>query len=237
MEKTERKPILVISAGRRLEYLTRTIRSLLLHNPSLPSQIQTAWLLDDRSSPQDRMHADILMRSYLGTEYQTANFNSEQPMAFVDKFNFIKKIANTEDIVMLLEDDWECQADIRLPERCKKLAESDWTQIAFADPLWIQEPILHEHRVDQEHWMNPFPLEFRHPHAWHEGGCAWNTVRSNNWTNNPSITKAQVFHDTDFQRHKNFEAIFADSKQRKQAFTVECLFNHFGENSLINQIQ
>lgn len=232
----KRKPILVISAGRRLEYLTRTIRSLCEKNPTIQDQIQTAWLLDDRSTPQERMHAEILMRSYLGNECQTVNFNSERPLAFVDKLNFIRKVTEPDDIVLLLEDDWECQADLEIERRSKQLADSDWTQIAFADPLWIQDQETQNMRIDNEYWKNPYPNEFRHPHAWENGTCFWNTVRVNNWTNNPSLVKASVFHLDKFENKKNFEAIFADCRQRNQVFTTECLFNHFGHNSIINKI-
>lgn len=234
---SEIKPVLVISTGRRLEYLTKTIRSLFDWNRDINESFKSVWILDDRSSAEERYHVEKMMGSYFGCNYQTVNFNNDGHMRFVDKFNFISKITDVNDVVFFLEDDWECAGKIDLEYHTQRLIENDWTQIAFGDPLNIQEDwLIQKHWYDFEYWNNPFPDYFRHPHGWDNMICFWNLCRSNNYTNNPSLTKASIFHEIEFVYEKNFEAIFADSKQRKQMFTNECIFKHFGTNSLINQI-
>jgi hypothetical protein len=232
-----KKPILIISAGRRLDYLTKTIRSLFDKNPNFNEQVSNVWVLDDRSNHQDRFHMDKLLSSYFGDNYNTIQFNKNEPYYFVNKFNHIKKIVEKDDIVFLIEDDWECHDNLRLGFHVNNLINSDWTQIAFADPLEIQDnELIKNYMINFDYWKNPFPEIFKHPHEWNGDVCFWNTVRMNNWTNNPSIIKGEVFYRRDFFVGPNFEGIFADTINANQVFLNECLFRHFGKDSLIGKL-
>lgn len=232
-----KKPILIISTGRRLEYLTKTIRELFNNNPNFDKQIQKVWVLDDRSSHSDRLHIEKLMTSYFGDNYNTISFNSIEPFYFVEKFRMIKNLIKKDDVVFLMEDDWECHDNLRLEFHVNNLLKSDWTQIAFADPIEIQDQDIQiNYRIDLDYWKNPYPSTFKHPYKWDGDICYWNRGSINNWTNNPSLIKGEVFFRTDFTLCKNFEAEFANSINGNQVFTNECLFRHFGQNSLINKL-
>jgi FkbM family methyltransferase len=237
MYKETKKPILVISAGRRTEYLKRTLDSIFKKNKMFASKFKKIWLLDDRTTSEERSHVENMMNTYFGDNYNTINFNSNKPFDFVDKFNMIKNLVNTDDIVFLLEDDWECHDDIRLEFHVNNLINSDWTQIAFCDPLYAQVDEEKQKNSDNlDYWKNPYPSVFRHPVEWNGDMYRWFAGSINNWTNNPSLIKGAVFHKQDFNKVKNFEAEFANALMGKQVFTQEELFRHFGKNSLINTL-
>ena len=149
----------------------------------------------------------------------------------------IKNLITRDDIVFLMEDDWECHDNLRLEFHINNLLNSNWTQIAFADPIEIQDQDIQiNYRLDIDYWKNPYPNTFKHPYKWDGDICYWNRGSINNWTNNPSLIKGEVFFRNDFVLCKNFEAEFANSINGNQVFTNECLFRHFGENSLINKL-
>jgi len=229
-------PVLIFSTGRRLEYFTKTLRYLFNHDPEFNKKVKKVWVFDDRSSTQDRFHMNKLMFTYFGDNYNMVEFNSNESFYFVEKFNFVKKVIKPEDIVFFIEDDWECDSELNLNYHIHNLKNSDWTQIAFADPLDIQEPRLQKkYIIDNFYWKNPYPDQFRHPHAWDGDVCFWNVGSINNWTNNPSLIKGEVFFKHDFILDKNFEWDFSQKLNGKQVFTQEVLFRHFGSESLINQ--
>ncbi len=58
----------------------------------------------------------------------------------------------------------------------------------------------------------------------------------NNWTNNPSLIKGEVFFKCDFENIKNFEYDFAMKLNGNHVFTNECFFKHIGDDSLINKL-
>ena len=160
----ETLPVLIISTGKRLDYLTKTVRLLFEKNPNFDKMFKKVWVLDDRSSHEDRYHMDKLLYSYFGDNYNTITINSNESFYFVEKFKMIKNLINPDDVVFLMEDDWECHDNIRLFYHINRLKNSDWTQIAFADPLDIQNlDIQKNYIVDLDYWYNPFPKPFKHP--------------------------------------------------------------------------
>lgn len=208
------------------------------HIPDLKSQFKTVWLLDDRSSVGDRVSMELMMRYYFDDNFQIINFNRDEPLAFVDKFQMLKKISNKDDILFLLEDDWELTRYFNIEHHTNNLRNSDWTQISFTDPLWLQEPYIGQnYRISDEYWRNPFPDVYKHPIKWEGGNCIWVESKFNNYTNNPSLIKAHVYHNTDFKYIRNFEANFADNAKGNHVFYTDCIFLHIGHDSLINKIQ
>lgn len=232
-----KKPILIFSTARRLEYFKRTIQSLFDKNKDFDKLFEKVWIFDDRSSSHERSEMDSIMRNHFGDNFNTINFNSNENFDFVDKFNFIKNVTKADDIVLFLEDDWVCHDELHLNYHIYNLINSDYTQISFCDPLEIQSfDIIDDNLMNLDYWKNPFPKIFKHPFKWDGDICFWNTVKMNNYTNNPSIIKASIFHSSEFKKIKNFEADFADSNNFKLIYTQECLFRHIGEESLINKL-
>jgi hypothetical protein len=230
-------PVLIISTGRRFNYFKATIESLIKTNPDISHNVKKVWVLDDRSSVGDRVEMSVLMNNIFSSNWNMISFNGDQPFDFVDKFKMIKSLIVPEDVVFLLEDDWECHDYLHLSYHVNRLNQSDWTQIAFADPFEIQDAsIQNETRIDVAYWKNPWPKWFKHPLKWFGDMCHWVSGTINNYTNNPSLIKGEVFFHANYINHKNFEASFADQINGNQVFTQEALFRHIGEDSLINQL-
>jgi hypothetical protein len=149
----------------------------------------------------------------------------------------IKKLVNEDDIVFFLEDDWVLNEPLDFQYHTNVLKESDWSQISFTDPLWLQDDKIKEkYTISPEYWKNPFPDFFKHPIKWVEGNCHWIGARINNYTNNPGLTKGSIYHKVDFKYEKNFEAEFANELNGNHVFHHKCYFNHIGEDSLIDRL-
>lgn len=232
-----KKPVLIFSTSKRLEYFKRTLKSLIKFNPNISNEVEMVYLLDHESSVLDRNYMEESLNLLFNGNYQMITFNKPEKLSFIDKFNFIKKVTNIDDIILFLEDDWECNSNIRLYKHIKTLLEYDYTQISFTDPFWIQEKtIKKEYFIDFEYWKNPYPNSFKHPIKWQGDVCNWVMGSINNYTNNPSLIKAEVFHNNSFDYDKNFEYLFSLKSNGKHIFTIEESFRHIGENSLIDKL-
>jgi hypothetical protein len=230
-------PVLVISSGRRWKYFEKTVKLLIEKNPDIAQIVKKVWVMDDRSSVGDRANMEILLNQVFGSKWNMLCFNNNEPFEFVDKFKMIRSVIHLTDVVFLLEDDWECHDYLNLPYHINRLKNSNWTQIAFADQLDIQEADTQNvNRIDQIYWKNPWPNGFKHPIRWNGDMCWWVMGSINNYTNNPSLIKGEVFFRGQYIKHKNFEASFAEQINGNQVFTQEALFRHFGDDSLINQL-
>lgn len=231
------KNILVISCGRRLEYFKSTIERFVTVVKNHLSLFDEVWILDDRSSNEDKFEMNRVLEKHFTKGFNFISFGKNEEFYFVNKFNFIKKISDIDDIIFLLEDDWLLEDGFNLEEHLIKLRNTNYTQISFSDPFFIQtDEIKEESSVDDEYWSNPFPKNFRHPYKHENGTIYWSEGRINNYTNNPSIIKARIFHENDFKLIKNFEGDFADRINGKHLFTKRCYFLHIGEKSLINSL-
>lgn len=231
------KPVLIISAGRRFSYLKRTIEALSIHTPSLKNTFKDVWLLDDRSSLGERVSTDELLRNHFDDKFQVINFNNNERFAFVDKFNTIKKLVNKDDIVFFLEDDWVLNEPLDFQYHIENLIKSDWTQISFTDPLYIQTDETKEYyTISHEYWKNPFPNSFRHPIGWSDEKCYWMVNTLNNYNNNPNLSKGWIYHELDFKYDREFEREFANGLKGKQIFHHKCYFNHIGEITLMDDV-
>jgi len=233
----EDKPILIISSGRRFNYLKETIEGLNQHTLNLKDVFKNIWILDDRSSLNERVLIEELMTKYFGDKYQSIYFNSNEPYAFVDKFNMIRKLSEKTDIIFFLEDDWVLNKPFNFQHHTDVLRNSEWTSISFTDPLWLQDESLQGHAIEGGYWKNPYPGVYKHPLLWFgEKHCRWAAGTINNYTNNPNLSKGEIYHKAKFKNIKNFEWEFAETIQGNHVFHQDCLFNHVGENSLINQL-
>jgi FkbM family methyltransferase len=236
-EEIIKKPILIFSTSKRLNYFKTTLKALLKNNPNISKDIETVYLLDHCSTIEDRNYMENSLDLIFNGNYKMVTFNITDRLSFIDKFNFIKKITKIDDIVFFMEDDWESSGNLRLNKHVNHLINSNYTQISFTDPFWVQNiDTKKETFLDFEYWKNPYPNTFIHPIKWNGDVCHWVTGRINNYTNNPSIIKAEVFHNNDFDYDKNFEFLFACKINGNHIFTHEEMFRHIGEVSLIDKL-
>jgi len=231
------KPILIILAGRRYFYLQRTLSTLAEHLSNLKEIFKEVWLLDDRSSLGERVLTEELLRKYFADNFQTVNFNNNKELKFIDKFNFIKKILPKDEIAFILEDDWTLNQYLDITRFTQILRNSNWTQIGFSESLHIQnQDIKDNHTLTPEFWENPYPKIFKHIHRVQDGIFYWNEVRIDNYTNNPSLVKGEVYHAADFQYIKEYEFEFAKSINSKGVYHLANFFHHIGEISLMSKV-
>lgn len=232
------KIVLVLSTARRFHYFEKTITSFFNKNPDIKNYIKKTWVLDDRSSKEDRFKMDQLLSSHLNDNYNMLCFNSNEKYEFIEKLNFINKVIQPTDIILFLEDDWECVSNINLNQHVKKLIESDYTQISFTDPLDIQEQETKDScKLDEIYWKNPWPKCYKHIYKYEKDIMHWASVKMNHFTLNPSLIKASVFLSEQFKKEKNFEGAFADANNnKKHIITINQLFKHIGNDSLINSL-
>jgi len=226
----EKKFDLFILTARRIELFKETVSSFFEMNLGSLDLINKVWILDDRSSWNDRKQMVKLCCDLVGDKVYLVCFDSKREFGWIDKFNSIGKLAET-DFVFLLEDDWKCLEPIEVEKHLTILeAFPELTQIAFCDPLWIQsEELISKYNANAKYWKNPWPGEFRHINNKVEGGWSWVNVRMKHYTNNPSITRTRVFKDQKFIYDKSFEHKFADGqKDPLQFFTTNIFFQHLG---------
>lgn len=225
---------LFISTGRRIALFKETISSLLEKNPKCKDLFTKVWILDDRSNWRERMEMTEFGKFFFGDSVSLMTFDNTEPFAWVDKFNTIGKLCDDESYVFLLEDDWLCTKEINWDEIIDKISSNpEITQISMCDPIWIQEDYyIKENQNNSIFWENPWPREYRHIlHCLDDDNFIFNEVRMNHYTNNPSITRASVFKENKFERHKEFENKFADiQKSPKQLFLKDLIFRHLGYN-------
>ena len=236
-EPTIKKPILVFSTSKRLHYFKVTLKALLKNNPNIGKEVETVYLLDHCSTLEDRCYMENSLDLIFNGNYKMVTFNIADRLSFIDKFNFIKKVTKIDDVVFFMEDDWESSGNLRLNKHVNHLINSDYTQISFTDPFWVQTTDTKKDAfLDFDYWKNPFPDTFIHPVKWQGDMCHWITGRMKHYTNNPSIIKAEVFHNNDFDYDKNFEFLFACKINGNHIFTHDEMFRHIGDVSLIGEL-
>ncbi len=228
---------LIFSTARRLNYFKQTFNSLFHHNPELKNLIHKTWLFDDRSSEDDRNEMNNLLKSVLNDDFNSIYFNKNDKFLFIDKFNFMKKVVDKNDFILFIEDDWLCLKNLNINNHLDKIKNSNWTQIAFADSLEIQDKYIKDnYRLNKLYWKNPWPNNYKHIYKLEESTSYFSVVKMNNWTNNPSLIRASILFEKDFEYIKNFEGAFADSITRNQYFTNDLMFQHIGVDSLIDKL-
>ena len=86
---------LVFSTSRRFNLFKDTVESLIHHNPDINDLIENVYILDDRSSYEDRNKMEDLISQNFPHKGRLVTFNnSSYPYAYVEKLNFIQKISH-----------------------------------------------------------------------------------------------------------------------------------------------
>jgi hypothetical protein len=230
-------PNLIISSGRRFDYFLRTLKSLQKHNPNYRTMFNEVWVLDDRSTPEERLKMEFYLDALFGQKAHVVTFNSNGQFDYVDKFNMIKHLMGPSEFVFLLEDDWESVRPLDLSKHINYLKKhSAFDQIMFSQVFDIQsDEIKAETSLNEYYWKNPFPKNYRHFYEMQDGFLKWQEVRMNNYGNNPSIFRRRVFENKVFHKDHGWELKFADEyPNRQMILTKENLFIHIGQKSLID---
>lgn len=234
--KTNTPLNLVFSTARRLNYFQRNLFSLLKYNPDLPEYINRVYILDDRSSSEDREFMRTTVGNFFGFDrVHLVTFDDDSKWGFVKKLNFLRPLSVSGEHTLYLEDDWESVARLDLETHLFHLNELEADIITFTVDFSIQEENQRDGMlVDQLYWKNPWPGSFRvrTSQVSESGWINWEEVRYRHYSANPSLVKARVWHQNEFYPAPNYEAKFADSSNLIQYFTISPKFIHIGEVSL-----
>lgn len=228
---------LFLLSARRIALFKETIISFAQKNENSLDSINKVWILDDRSTWEERKEMSDLCFQLFGDNVFLVSFDSQREFAWIDKFNFIGKAAES-DFVLLLEDDWRCLNNIKIKDHLLILNSfPNVTQIAFCDPLWIQdENIKKLYPAGSKYWNNPWPEPFKHINNRVENGWSFVTVRMRHYTNNPAITRTECFRKQKFLYESGFEHKFADGQRDPmQFFTTDLFFEHLGYNDALEK--
>jgi hypothetical protein len=235
--------ILIISCGKRFKTFKKTLDKLYKYNPQINNDIKKCWILDDRSSAEDKKEIDITLKKYFLDNYNTIHFNSDKKHYYINKLNFISKISNSNDIVFFLEDDWECSRPLELDKHINILKNNDVDSICLTGQKHIQpKNILNSEQKYKEYWKNPWPNTFRHVISYEPNQTyiyKWVEVLMKNWSNNPNLTKAKIYHQGFFEYNSHYEVGFADKFGSKinQYFSNDLYFHHIGNDNSLEEKQ
>jgi hypothetical protein len=225
---------LVFSTSRRLEYFQITLRSLVEKNPEIQELVQKIFILDDRSSKDDREMMRFLVSHYFGKEkVHLITFDCDQPYGYVEKLNFLGKLSCDGEYTLFIEDDWLCLDSIELEKHIWTLENTEADLITFSENFYIQEISRQEvSDINDLYWKNPWPMSFRHTIERSDTGWLyWTEVKINNFSLNPSLLKAGVFRKSKFLKEEGYEIKFSDHLSFSQYFTKTHKFIHIGNES------
>ncbi len=230
----DRKFNLVFSTSRRLNYFQITLRSLIEKNPGIGDLVEKVFILDDRSSQQDREMMRFLASHYFGlSKVHLITFDCEKPYGYVEKLNFLEKLSSGGEHTLFMEDDWECIDQLGLEVHIDTLNDSEIDVITFTENFFIQEHEQQEYSyINDTYWKNPWPMSFRHTLEQSPTGMLfWAEVGINNFSLNPSLIKAGVWKKSKFLKETEYELKFSDALNLRQYFTLTHKFLHIGKIS------
>lgn len=227
--------ILVFSTARRLQYFRRTLSSLVLRNPDLCEFIHRVYILDDRSSMEDREAMRLMVGRIFGPALvHLITFDDESDWGYVRKLNFLRSLTVNGAYTLFLEDDWECTEALDLKSHLQLLHESKVDLVTFSENLSIQPETERESQlVDNLYWQNPWPQSFRHTEGISDTGwIVWTDISIRHFSLNPCLAKARVWSENEFVLEQGYEFKFADANNFLQYFTLNPKFVHIGQQSL-----
>jgi hypothetical protein len=220
---------IVFNTSRRIDLFYKTLTSLIEKNPEIQNLVEHVYILDHLSSYSDRKKMVDLCRVFFEQEVTLYEFNGVDDFDYVDKLNSIRRIVEREDIIIFLEDDWECISPINFEKHIEIIKQREFDIISFSSPLHIQdENIINNFKLDEIYWKNPFPEFFKSPFKMENGFIIYNIVRMNNFGLTPHMALGEMYFDKNFDKNQNYEVNFADNNNLKQLFTNEMHFTHIG---------
>jgi|MDSV01.1.fsa_nt_gb hypothetical protein len=244
--------ILIFSTSRRYNFFEMTFKSLIAQSPDIQDLVDKVYILDDRSTWGDRHAMENDVSSVFGSnKVTTLAFNNGDEFGWVDKLNFISKLADDTDYFMIVEDDWEFIKPTNLMKHINFMVFNDDIDLITFNGWWkmqIQpEGAVHEcvpcdkkrwdscydSDYNETYWSNPHPKGYRHVIKEVDGAKHWVGVRLDNFSMNPGIFRSSMFKNNKFEKNDKWEVNFATGKNFKQLFLKEGTVIHRGEDDTL----
>jgi len=239
---------LIFSTARRYDLFSITLNSLMQHNPTLNRLINKVYVLDDRSSWEDRKKMEKDLLNYFPSKVTTLAFNNDKPFGYIDKLNFIKYLKEEAEYFLFIEDDWESIRPLNLEQHISFLrANKEIDLINFGERWELTQGMLEvedlsdewkraimESPINEIYFKNPYPYGYNHCEGVENGAVMWRIVSINNFSLNPGLFRTHCF-DEEFDKKKGFEFHYGKKSNLKQIFTRLPIVNHIGySHSLSN---
>jgi hypothetical protein len=233
---------LIFSTSRRFNLFKDTVESLIHHNPDINDLIENVYILDDRSSYEDRNKMEDLISQNFPHKGRLVTFNnSSYPYAYVEKLNFIQNISQGIEYTLFIEDDRKNISPLNLPSHLEYLENNhDLDQISFIENHWIQdEETKTQISLEGEYWNASqcsyfrycFGQEYRPDNqiTWH-----W-SVSTPILSLGATLNRNTIYSRAKFKPIKYYELDFHDQLNSKFIYTLTSKFIHTGWRSSIEQ--
>ena len=243
-EKVSAKVNLVFSTARRYKHFQLTFNSLIKYNPELVDIVDKVYILDDRSTWEDRKAMESDVSDVFGSSNTTTvTFNGEEEFDWIDKLNFISNLSNATDYILFIEDDWESTDSMNLQVHLNFLNKNkQFDLITFNGWFHLQNTQRKDKwdyvkSYNDVYFQNPYPNGMRHVIKEKDGVLGWVGIKINNFSLNPSLYRSNIFSGVQFNKTPDFEMKFAGDSKLKQLLVKKAPFLHRGdEESLHNRI-
>lgn len=227
---------LVFSTARRLELFKDTLNSFIYYNPNINDLIKKVYILDDRSTDEDRKIIRQLVSSHFPNKTHLITFDNTTPFGYVDKFNFIKLLASETQYSFFLEEDWNSIAPLNLKDHLNYLdSHPSIDQLIFSEHFWLQdEEVKQKTSINEMYWDHSKVEYFKHTYDFNIGndGITYYSWLSGKpiFTFNPTLNRNSLYFGGTFKLIRDYENDFSQQVNIKQILTKQARFAHTGAN-------
>jgi hypothetical protein len=228
---------LIFSTSRRFNLFEDTIKTLIKFNPNLNTFINKVYILDDKSSEEDRTKLRTLTSNYFPNKTHLVTFDNNTPFGYVEKFNFIKLIASETEYSLFLEEDWRSIASLNLEDHLNYLdTHPEIDQLILSEHFWLQdEDVKEKTSIDETYWNHTKVNLFKHTYDFNVGD---NGVTYYTWmlgkpifTFNPTLNRNSLYSKGTFKLIRDYEHDFSNQVNAKQILTKQASFVHTGADN------
>tara|TARA_R100001377_G_scaffold67004_1_gene42293 strand:- start:263 stop:985 length:723 start_codon:yes stop_codon:yes gene_type:complete len=232
--------ILIFSTARRYHLFQMTLKNLVIQSPNINSLVDSVYVLDDRSTGEDRnkMETD-LNHVFDDGKVKLICFSNNEKYGWIDKLNFISKIAIDAEYIFFIEDDWEFHKPLELVKHLQFLnLNDDIDLITFNGSFSIQNTDEKEkwdyvESYNDTYYANPYPNGIRNITSEKEGIQYWVGVSIDNFSLNPGLFRSDIFLNNTFSTEIRWEVDFLEGKGYKQLFLKNGNCYHRGNDETL----
>lgn len=228
---------LVLSTSRRLELFKDTLNSFMQHNCDISNLIEKVYILDDRSTDEDRKIIRQLVSSYFPNKTHLITFDNTALFGYVDKFNFLKLLAFETQYSLFLEEDWNSIAPLNLKDHLNYLdAHPEIDQLILSEHFWLQDKEVKQRTsINETYWDHSKVDLFKHTYDFSIGdnGVVYYTWMLGKpiFTFNPTLNRNSLYSKGTFKLIRDYEHDFSNQVNAKQILTKQARFVHTGADN------
>lgn len=234
---------LVFSTSRRLELFKDTLNSFMQYNCDINNLIEKVYILDDRSTDEDRKIIRQLVLSYFPNKTHLVTFDNNNSFGYVDKFNFLKTLSSETKYTLYIEDDFRSIYPLNLTHHLEYLESNpEIDQIVLCENFWIQdEDIKQKTSINETYWDHLKVDLYKHIYDFTIGN---NSEISYIWllanpifTLTPSLNRNTLYSRGTFNPIFDYEGDFSNQVKAQTIVTKNSHFVHTGASNSIRNVK